>query len=68
MLLDSLKNERELKFIDLNLLTEEEDPKEELILKIPQYITKVRPKTKKKITNHGSPDSNRSNSSENRRY
>ena len=64
-LLDSLKNERELKFITLNLLTEEEDPKEELILKIPQYVTKVepRPRHKKMVNDRGSVDSNRSNSS-----
>lgn len=47
MLLDSLSNERELKYINLALITEEEDPKEELILKIPQYTTNIERKSKK---------------------
>jgi hypothetical protein len=41
MLLDDLKNERELKYISISMLSEEEDPREELILKIPQYTTKM---------------------------
>lgn len=48
MLLDDLKKERQLKFINLNLLKEKENPKEELILKIPQYTTKIIYKSKKK--------------------
>jgi hypothetical protein len=50
-LLQDLRKERELKYVDLRTIFDVEDPREELILKIPQYTT-IRNRTDNK--KHGS--------------
>ena len=39
--MDDLRKQRELKYINLQCLRKKEDPKEELILQMPEYHTQV---------------------------